>query len=157
MLSHVTKLLLCLFFQISLFISWRVYFYRAGRKIDFFLKYIDSFSCEECVLEVLDRYSISDVEVYRYASIKYSRLYLPCRYLPCRFPLFSLGLFPHHDRDGMASENSFFLYFRCRQCFRSCHVILKCKKVLYALLMRSTTGFWSRITSFILHYIRFRY
>ena len=48
-----------------------------------------------------------------------SRLYLPCLYLPCRFPLFSLELFPYHDHDGSASENCFFLYLRCRQCFRS--------------------------------------
>ena len=86
----------------------------------------------------------------------YSCLYLPCLYLPCRFPLFSFELFPYHDRDGSASDNCFFVYLRCRQCFRSFNAILKCKKT-YALLMRFTTGFWNHRTSFILHYIRFCY
>ena len=88
-----------------------------------------NFRCE-CVYEWTEK-----------SNIVYSRLYLPCLYLPCRFLLFSLELFPHHDRDGSASENCFSLYLRCRQCFRSFHVILKCKKTLYVLLMRCKTEF----------------
>ena len=72
---------------------------------------------------------------------RYSRLYLPCRYLPCRFPSFSVELFPHHDRDGSTSKNCFFLFLRCRQCFRSYNAILKGKKTLYASLIRLITGF----------------
>ena len=50
----------------------------------------------------------------------------------------------------------FFLYLHCRQCFRSFNAILKCTKT-YTLLMRFTTEFCNRRTSFILHYIGFCY